>query len=74
MGRERIMGDMPLPKELQHLHNLIDNAESEVSINVLRKVIKSAADKAPATDILRIAKTILQCGVDIERGNWVRRN
>jgi hypothetical protein len=68
------MGDIPLPTELQHLRNMIDKAESDVSITVLRKVIKSAADNAPATDVIRIAKLILQCGIDVERGKWARRN
>jgi hypothetical protein len=68
------MVDPPLPEELQHLRNMIDDAQADTAISVLRGVIKSAADEAPATDIVRIAQTILQCGIDIERGKWVRRN
>ena len=68
------MGDIPLPNELQHLRNIIDSAESDTAVDVLRGVIKSAADKAPAADVIRIAKLILQCGVDIERAKWARRN
>lgn len=63
-----------LPEDLQHLQNMIAKAESDVSIRVLRKMITSAAEKAPAADVIRIAKTILQCGIDIERSKWVERN
>lgn len=63
-----------LPPELQHLKSIIEDAESDVSTRVLRKLIKSAADKAPAADIVRIAKTILQCGIEIERAKWAERN
>ena len=68
------MDDVPLPDELQHLKNMIEKAQSDVAVRVLRKVIKSAADEAPAADVIRIAQTILQCGIDIERGKWARRN
>lgn len=63
-----------LPNELQHLKNLIDDAESDTSIKVLRRIVKSAADKAPAADILKLAKTVLDCGINLERPKWAERN
>ena len=63
-----------LPHELQHLRNMIDKAKSDVSIRVLRKAIKSAADHAPAADVIRIAETILQCGIDVERSRLTELN
>ena len=63
-----------LPRELQHLRNLIDAAQSDTAVDVLRDLIKSAADDAPAADVIRLAQTILQCGVDIERRRWAERN
>jgi hypothetical protein len=68
------MSDPRLPSELQHLQNLIDKAQSNVAVDVLRDLIRSAADDAPATDIIRMAQTILQCGIDIERSKWAQRN
>ena len=59
------MSDMA--PELEHLKNLIDDAESNVSARVLRKLIKRAAETAPNSDVIKIAKTILQCGMDIEQ-------
>lgn len=71
---EKKMGDIPLPSELQTLRNLIEDAKSDVTVRVLRTLIKSAADRAPAADVVRIAETILQCGIEIERGKWATRN
>ncbi|MBA3480343.1 MAG: hypothetical protein H0T51_00875 [Pirellulales bacterium] len=67
-------GEIPLSEDLQHLRNMIAKAKSDVSIRVLRDEIKSAADEAPAADIIRIAQAILQCGIDNERGRWATRN
>lgn len=66
--------DMPLPTELQHLKNLIDDAEDNATVRVLRKLIKKAADEAPPEDVIRLAKSILQCGIDIEWAKFIRRN
>lgn len=67
-------GMAPLPKELQHLKNLIDDAEGDTSIQVLRTIIKSAADRAPAADVVRLAKAVLQCGMATEQSQWANRN
>jgi len=61
------MPDAPLPDELQHLRNLIDSAKENHSFAVLRKVIKKAADEADERGVIRLAETILQCGIEIER-------
>lgn len=63
-----------LPTEIQHLHNMIEDAQSDVGIRVLRSIIRTAADKAPPEDVIRLAETILQCGIDIERRKWAGRN
>jgi hypothetical protein len=63
-----------LPEELQHLKNMISEATSGLSIKMLRDEIKSAADELPAADVVKIAKAILQCGIDNDRGNWAVRN
>lgn len=68
------MGNFPLSTDTQHLRNMIDDAESDTGIKVLRSVLKSAADKAPAADILRMAKALLQRRIEDERGNWTRWN
>jgi hypothetical protein len=65
---------MRLPSELQHLRNIIDKAKTNVAIEVLRDLIKSATDNAPAADVIRLAETMLQCGIDIERGKSAQRN
>ena len=63
-----------LPQELQDLKNIIEDAQANVSVGVLRTIIKSAADTAPAADVIRLAQTILQCGIDIEHSRWPERN
>jgi hypothetical protein len=68
------MSDPRLPSELQHLQNLIEDAQSDTTIRVLRKLVRSAADEAPATDVIRMAQTILQCGIDIERSKRAGHN
>lgn len=68
------MSDFPLSTDTQHLRNMIEDAESDTGIRVLRAVLRSAADKAPAADILRMAKALLQRRIEEERGRWVRRN
>lgn len=68
------MNDFPLSSETQHLRNMIDSAESEIDIKVLRTVLRTAADKSPASEIVRMAKALLQVRIDSERGEWVRRN
>jgi hypothetical protein len=68
------MGEFPLSTDLQHLRNMIEDAESDTGIKVLRSVLRSAADKAPAADILRMAKALMQRRIEDERGKWVRRN
>lgn len=55
-----------LPDGLQHLKNIIDGAKTNHCASLLRGIIKQAADSAPGNDIIRIAETILQCGIDIE--------
>jgi len=55
-----------LPDGLQHLKNIIDGAKTNHRMSLLRGIIKHAADSAPGNDIIRIAETILQCGIDIE--------
>lgn len=57
---------MSLPRELQHLQNLIEGAKTNDCEALLRNIIKSAADKAPAADVIRIAQTILDCGIQFE--------
>lgn len=69
-----INDDVPIPTELQHLRNMITKAESDVSISVLRKVIKCSIDNAKAPDVIRIAKLVLQCGIDVERSRLANRN
>lgn len=56
-----------IPKELQHLRNLIDSAKDDIAIEVLRDVIRSAADCADKAGVIRLAETILQCGIEIDR-------
>ena len=56
-----------MSNDLQHLKNLIERAESNISIDVLRKIIKAGIDEAPPGDVIKMAKTMLQCGIDIER-------
>jgi hypothetical protein len=68
------MGNFPLSEDLEHLRNMIARAKSDVSIRLLRDEIRSAADEAPAADVIRIAHAILQCGIDKERGQWATRN
>ncbi len=68
--------DLPLPNELQHLQNIINDAKNEPnhSAALLRNVIKEAADRAPERDIIRLAETVLQCGIDIDRAQWAESN
>lgn len=56
-----------LPDDLQHLRNLIDGVKQNQCENVLRRIVKTAADTAPTADIIRIAETILQCGIDVSK-------
>jgi hypothetical protein len=53
-----------LPHGLQHLKNIINKAKKNVSAEVLREVIKTAADEAPDKDIIRIAELILKIGIE----------
>lgn len=68
--------DVPLPDELQYLKNLIGGAKNEPNYceMTLRDIIRDAADAAPTAHVIRLAETILQCGIDIERSKWCRRN
>jgi len=59
---------------LQHLRNLIDGVKVNQCENVLRRIIKTAADKAPTADLVRIAETILRCGIDQAESKWASRN
>jgi hypothetical protein len=68
------MTEFPLSTDTQHLRNMIEDAESDTGITVLRSVLRSAADKAPAADVLRMAKALLQRRIEDERGEWARRN
>ena len=65
-----------LPDELEHLRNLIGGARNEPNHceALLRDVIKSAADEAPAADIIRMAEFILQRGIEIESAKYARFN
>jgi len=64
----------PLPDDLQHLRNLIDGVKVNQCEKVLRRIIKSAADSAPTADVIRIAETILRCGVEQSESQWSMRN
>jgi len=70
------MDHAPLPEELQHLRNIINCAKNQpnYSEETLRRIIKLAADNAPAVHVIRIAETILQCGIEIEESAWSERN
>lgn len=66
--------DESYPSDLRHLSNLIDDAESEVTIDVLRKIIHFAADEADSAGVISLAKSILASGIAIENGRRARNN
>lgn len=68
------MTDIPISTRTQHLKNMIESAESDVGIRVLRSVIKTAAEKADDADVLAMAKGLLQSRIAEDRGNWIRQN
>lgn len=68
------MGSQKLPEQLQHLKNIISGAKRNDDVDLLRIVIKSAADEAPAADVIRMAELILQRGVEIETSKRAERN
>lgn len=67
---------VPLPDDLQWLKNIIHGAKNDPSYCVmsLRDIIRTAADDAPAAGIIRLAETLLQCGIEIEESKWAERN
>ena len=60
---DSFMQNEPTSSEMKHLQNLIGEAKHNRYVDLLRHIIKSAADEAPATDVIRIAETILSCGM-----------
>ena len=63
-----------LPNQLQHLQNIIAGAKRNDDVEILRGVIKSAADEAPAADVIRMAEFVLQRGIEIEKTKRAERN
>ena len=63
-----------LPDQLQHLQNIIDGAKRNDDVDILRIIIKSAADEAPAADVIRMAECVLQRGIEIETSKRAERN
>ncbi len=61
----------PLPDDLRTLRNVIQSAESNVDISLLRRIIKASVDAAPRSAVIAMAKYVYERGVEIER---VRRS
>jgi hypothetical protein len=59
---------MPIPNELEHLRNIIEGAKRNDDVELLRDVVKSAADEAPPKDIILMAEFILKRGIEIHEG------
>lgn len=68
------MQKFPWSDGTRHLSNMIDDAESDTGIKVLRSVLRTAADKATDSAVLRMAKALLQSRIDYEQGDWIRQN
>jgi hypothetical protein len=60
-----------LPDDLRTLHNVIQAAERETDISLLRRIVKATVDAAPSSAVIDLAKYVYQRGVEIER---TRRN
>lgn len=52
--------------DLQWLQNVIDSATDGCSIKILRGWTKDFVDDATPEQVIRMAKCMLQCGVDAE--------
>lgn len=52
--------------ELEYLRNLIQDAKSDTSITILRKVLKIAIEEAPPRDVIWLAELLLRFGVEME--------
>ncbi|WP_437228749.1 hypothetical protein SH661x_001061 [Planctomicrobium sp. SH661] len=70
------LNDKFLPEHLQRLRKLLQDAKDDPDCDLkpLRQIIREAAEEAPSAHVIRIAETILQCGIDIERGKVSRWN
>jgi len=63
-----------IPSQLQHLQNIIAGAKRNDDVEMLRIVIKSAADEAPAADVIKMAEFVLQRGIEIEKSKRAEFN